>query len=296
MKIEWLKRPFDSVFTKLIVVMLISGSLLVIGIIAVSWHGFRESQKNFFRNNLAQYGSYLVSDLQSNTNIAHARDLSEQLLLIIRYEGKDSTWQTGTGIPPLQKVRFRKWSESSASTFGSHSQSEKSAVTNVRYGRYRGQGVVTVDTNGGRFIFAESDKWHEMHLGIPWILTILGITGLILTLTWLTMRWIMKPINWLSEGVTALGDGNLEHRLPEKRGDELGKLARAFNRMTESLREMISARERLLLDVSHELRSPITRMKVALEMMPGDSLRKNLEEDLLMLESMVTEILETSRY
>ena len=295
MKIEWLKRPFDSVFTKLIVVMLISGSLLVIGIIAVSWHGFRESQKNFFRNNLAQYGSYLVSDLQSNTNIAHARDLSEQLLLIIRYEGKDSTWQTGTGIPPLQKVRFRKWSESSASTFGSHSQSEKSAVTNVRYGRYRGQGVVTVDTNGGRFIFAESDKWHEMHLGIPWILTILGITGLILTLTWLTMRWIMKPINWLSEGVTALGDGNLEHRLPEKRGDELGKLARAFNRMTESLREMISARERLLLDVSHELRSPLTRMKVALEFVPENKSRESLLGDVQEMEQMVTEILETAR-
>ena len=65
--------------------------------------------------------------------------------------------------------------------------------------------------------------------------------------------------------------------------------------MAERISTMLSARKQLLLDVSHELRSPITRMKVALEMMPGDSLRKNLEEDLLMLESMVTEILETSR-
>ena len=65
--------------------------------------------------------------------------------------------------------------------------------------------------------------------------------------------------------------------------------------MAERISTMLSARKQLLLDVSHELRSPITRMKVALEMMPGDALRKNLEEDLLMLESMVTEILETSR-
>ena len=48
MGIKLLKRPFDSVFTKLIVVMLVSGTLLVIGIISVSWHGFRESQKIFF--------------------------------------------------------------------------------------------------------------------------------------------------------------------------------------------------------------------------------------------------------
>ena len=64
--------------------------------------------------------------------------------------------------------------------------------------------------------------------------------------------------------------------------------------MAERISTMLSARKQLLLDVSYELRSPITRKKSALEMMPGDALRKNLEEDLLMLESMVTEILETS--
>ena len=47
MRIKLLKRPFDSVFTKLIVVMLVSGTLLVIVIISVSWHGFRESQKTY---------------------------------------------------------------------------------------------------------------------------------------------------------------------------------------------------------------------------------------------------------
>ena len=44
--------------------------------------------------------------------------------------------------------------------------------------------------------------------------------------------------------------------------------------MAERISTMLSARKQLLLDVSHELRSPITRMKVALEMMPGDALRK----------------------
>ena len=172
MKIKWLKRPFDSVFTKLIVVMLVSGTLLVIGIISVSWHGFRESQETFLRNNLAYYSSYLVSDLQDNLNLQHALKLSKRLLLVIRYEGEDSSWQTGTGIPPLQKVHFRKWPESSGSPFSLHAQTGKLAVTNVNFGRYRGQGVLTVETNTGRFIFAESDKRHEMRLGIPWILSV----------------------------------------------------------------------------------------------------------------------------
>ena len=92
-----------------------------------------------------------------------------------------------------------------------------------------------------------------------------------------------------------MGEGNLEYRLPEKRGDELGNLARAFNRMSERLREMLTAREQLLLDVSHELRSPLTRMKVALEFIPENSSRDSLQSDVQDMEQMVTEILETAR-
>jgi len=112
---------------------------------------------------------------------------------------------------------------------------------------------------------------------------------------WLTLRWILKPINWLSGGVVALGKGNLEHRLPEKRGDELGDLSLAFNQMSERIREMLSAREQLLLDVSHELRPPLTRMKVALEFIPEDASRESLHDDVQEMEQMVTEILETAR-
>ena len=104
----------------------------------------------------------------------------------------------------------------------------------------------------------------------------------------------MKPLNWLSDGVYALGEGDLEHRLPEKRRDELGNLARAFNRMSESIREMLTAREQLLLDVSHELRSPLTRMKVALEFIPENSSQDSLQSDVQEMEQMVTEILETA--
>lgn len=296
MQFKWLKRPFQSVFTKLITVMLISGSLLVIGIFSISWHGFRENQRNFFSNNLGQYGTYLVRDLEENLNLEHARELSERLFLIIRYEGQNESWQTAPGIPPLEKVRFRKWNNKANDSSQVITQSQRATAPNVRFGRYHRQGVVTVDTKNGRFIFAEIvDDWHGIRFALPWIFAVLGLVGLVLTGTWLTLRWIMKPINWLSEGVSALGEGNLEYRLPEKRGDELGNLARAFNRMSERLREMLSARELLLLDVSHELRSPLTRMKVALEFIPENSSRDSLQSDIQEMEQMVTEILETAR-
>lgn len=293
---NWLRRPFHSVFTKLIAVILISGSFLVLGITVIGWHGFKENRGNFFRNNLVQYGMYLVRDLEENLNLEHARELSKRLFLIIRFEDENISWQTSSGIPPLEKVRFREWTNKSTDPFLLINKSNQDSFENVRFGRYKKQGVVTVDTKHGRFIFAQVlDDWHGVRFVLPWVFAVLALVGLVLTGTWLALRWIMKPVNWLSDGVSALGEGNLEHRLPEKRGDELGNLARAFNRMSESLREMLTAREQLLLDVSHELRSPLTRMKVALEFIPEDSSRESLQSDVQEMEQMVTEILETAR-
>ena len=292
MRLEWLKRPFNSVFTKLIAVMLVSGSLLVIVISAISWHGFRENRRIFFQNNLAQYGTYLVRDLQENLNLEYARELSQRLFLIIRFEGKKDSWQTASGIPHLDKVNLRKLEEKSRTPVNPKFSGFE---TKFSFGRHQKQGIVIVDTEAGRFIIAGSDSWSDLRQVLPWILTILGLIGLILLGAWLTLRWILKPINWLSGGVVALGKGNLEHRLPEKRGDELGDLSLAFNQMSERIREMLLAREQLLLDVSHELRSPLTRMKVALEFIPEDASRKSLLDDVQEMELMVTEILETAR-
>ena len=292
MRLEWLKRPFNSVFTKLMAVMLVSGSLLVIVISAISWHGFRENRRIFFQNNLAQYGTYLVRDLQENLNLEYARELSQRLFLIIRFEGKKDSWQTASGIPHLDKVNFRKLEEKSRTPVNPKFSGFE---TKFSFGRHQKQGIVIVDTEAGRFIIAGSDSWSDLRQVLPWILTILGLIGLILLGAWLTLRWILKPINWLSGGVVALGKGNLEHRLPEKRGDELGDLSLAFNQMSERIREMLLAREQLLLDVSHELRSPLTRMKVALEFIPEDDSRESLLDDVQEMEQMVTEILETAR-
>ena len=58
---------------------------------------------------------------------------------------------------------------------------------------------------------------------------------------------------------------------------------------------MIHAKEQLLLDVSHEIRSPLTRIKVALEFVPDGNTKKSIREDLSEVEKMIMEILETER-
>lgn len=111
----------------------------------------------------------------------------------------------------------------------------------------------------------------------------------------LMLRHSLRPLRILSDGVTRLGGGELDVRLPRTTGDEFGLLTDAFNQMAGQVREMIVSRDRLLIDVSHELRSPLTRMKVTLALLPEESRRARLAEDVVEMEQMVTGLLELER-
>jgi len=109
------------------------------------------------------------------------------------------------------------------------------------------------------------------------------------------MRWLLKPVKVLREGVRQLSEGNIDHEMSIKRIDELGQLVDSFNTMTRRIRGMIRSREQLLLDVSHELRSPLTRIKVAMEFLEEDDTKKTIRDDIDEVERMIAELLETER-
>ncbi len=102
----------------------------------------------------------------------------------------------------------------------------------------------------------------------------------------------LRPLAWLHSGVEAVARGDFKARVPVVRNDEIGRVAEAFNVMTSRIGEMIDDRERLLADVSHELRSPIARMKVALELMPEGDKREALARDVKEMESLIAVLLE----
>jgi signal transduction histidine kinase len=76
---------------------------------------------------------------------------------------------------------------------------------------------------------------------------------------------------------------------------EIYYLAENFNLMARRIKEMLNSKDQLLLDVSHELRSPLTRLKLALEMSPETELKGSMLQDVAEMETMLTEILETQR-
>jgi signal transduction histidine kinase len=103
---------------------------------------------------------------------------------------------------------------------------------------------------------------------------------------------LLRPLKWLHHGVKSVSDGDFSSRVPVVRNDEIGKVARAFNQMTTRVQQMMDDRERLLADVSHELRSPLARIKVALELLPDGDKREAITQDIREMESLTTALLE----
>jgi two-component system, OmpR family, sensor kinase len=84
----------------------------------------------------------------------------------------------------------------------------------------------------------------------------------------LIAQYLAGPIRRLSTGMARAAEGDLDVRVTEKLGgrkDELADLARAFDYMADKLQQLVQSRERLLHDVSHEFRSPLTRIRLAAE-------------------------------
>jgi signal transduction histidine kinase len=119
----------------------------------------------------------------------------------------------------------------------------------------------------------------------------LAVQGLSLTavllLSILMVRSITRPLAALSDAAEAFGKDDNAPALPETGSREFVNTARAFGAMRERIARYIDDRERLFISISHDLRTPITRLKLRAELLDNDELRNEFEEDLDELDMMV---------
>ena len=274
----WLRKIFRSVFTKLLVVIILTGLCVNIVVGGFFWI-HRSAPGRYLYKNMLQYVNYIIDDIGSPPSLGRAEQIGRQASLQIYYEGPDASWSTAGNFSDVQKVHWRDWSKNPL----------------IRIGRYHGRHFVEFTHDSGRFIFGLDNGLELDPERQRLIIVLLSLLTLILAGAFLSIRWILKPVRWLEHGVREVGRGNLKHRVPEKRSDELRDLAAAFNDMTNRIGDMLHTKERLLLDVSHELRSPLTRLKVALEFLPDGNARESMAGDIAEMERMINEILATAR-
>jgi signal transduction histidine kinase len=165
-------------------------------------------------------------------------------------------------------------------------------IESVAFARYHEHFLVKLENDGYEIVFA-SPRISEMPR-TDYSTLIISLAGIaILLLIYLAVRWVFLPIKWIQVGAERIGAGDLEYRIRSRRHDELGDLSRQFNTMAEDVQEMLEAKRQLMLAISHELRSPLTRSKVSAEFIEDETVRQNILEDLAEMERLTSDLLES---
>jgi len=149
----------------------------------------------------------------------------------------------------------------------------------------------------GRWLLAQPAHDHP-GMPLPLIVT-LALIGLVVAVVAYPMtRRMTKRLEGLKQAVVALGEGDFKTRVGTKGCDEVSSLAQSFNLAAGRIESLMQAHKQLLANASHELRSPLTRIRLALEMQterPSPELQAEMRRDIAELDQLIEEILLASR-
>jgi signal transduction histidine kinase len=116
----------------------------------------------------------------------------------------------------------------------------------------------------------------------------------VLVVVW-TVRRMTRPLAVVAAAADRLGRDVNAPPLPVRGANEMRRAASAFNRMQERIRSLVETRTRMLAAISHDLRTPITRLRLRAEFIEDDEVRAKTMADLAEMEDMVSSVLAFSR-
>ncbi|MBI1822891.1 MAG: HAMP domain-containing histidine kinase [Nitrospirae bacterium] len=272
----WPRSLHAKIFT-----IFFTTTLLIILSIFFFARSLDTSRKSGFlsvRKNLSVHLRSQIEKIGVPPDLQKAAAIAKELDLKIGISGPGTTWKSD---PLLDDSEFL-------------TAKPDSHFRDFRFGRIKGRLFAVSERNGFTYEF---EFLSSEFFTFPYrlIIALATIVMIILLMSFVVTRWVMNPVRPLVTGVEELSKGNFEYRIQFQQNDEFGFFAKIFNKMAEQIQQMLKAKDKLLLDVSHELRSPLGRMKVASEMIQEEAMKSSLKEDIHDMEFMIDEILEGYR-
>jgi signal transduction histidine kinase len=253
--------------------------LLALAITAVFLFGMQRvlqgGWQGYARPLVADYVDKLAAEIGTPPSEARARAIVARLPVSIRIDGPQLHYDSHPDYPAHKQRRGR--SDDGEQDLGNE-----------------GWGLARTTADGHRIRFSLAGPLSEAQPRIfGWIT--LATLLLITALAYKVVRRLLRPLDDIGAGVARFGRGEFEPPIPVRRKDELGDLAERINRMAASLHGKLDAKRALLLAISHELRSPLTRARVNAELVPEGEHRSALLRDLGEMRDLITELLESER-
>ncbi len=280
----WRHRLRHSLKWRLVALFL----LLALAMSAAFLHGMQRAMALGWRDAvkplLSDYVDRLAADIGTPPDPARAQALTARLPISVRIEGPLVTLDTH---PKAQHERWQR--------------GRLQADDVSRFGDADGDSARLLQrqtTDGHTVSFGLGDLNWRRGPGIAGWITLSSLLALT-AIAYLYVRRLLKPLDDIGAGAKRFGDGNFATPIPQRRRDELGELAGQINTMGQSIHQMLEAKRGLLLAISHELRSPLTRARVHTELLPESpdtqSQRDALLRDLADMARLITDLLESER-
>ncbi len=271
----------------------IAGSAILCLIFIIIAEGFALQWKLNVRPHLEQYLDYINQDIGNPPNAAKAEALAQRLPVNIYIIGPNINFSS-TGSPlDLDDVEFesrKKWRKKRSQNYASGSDNSP----HLMFADADDRTIMRNQVDDFKVYFEISHLGNEAQSKRIRVWSMLCLL-LILVLSFYQLRRMLRPVQDIKQGVKKMGAGQLDFRVPIRKENDLGELSGSINQMALDIEQMLDAKRQLLLAVSHELRSPLTRAKIASQMLDDSLNKERLQEDILEMESLISEILETER-
>ncbi|MEF7616897.1 HAMP domain-containing sensor histidine kinase [Aquincola sp. MAHUQ-54] len=243
--------------------------VFVVGMQQVMRGGWRDYARPLAKH----YLDLAVADLGTPPSIDKAAAMAARLPLHIRIDGPTVQWDSDPGRPPAEARRWR----------GRGAEADDGGAWQTR-----------VLADGHRVTFRLAQPPHELRArGFGW--ATLGVLLLLVAIAWRGVSRLLRPIEGIRAGVQRYGQGDFSTPIAMQRRDELGLLARQVDTMAADLQRMLEAKRGLLLAISHELRSPLTRARVHAELVEDGPARDGLLRDLGEMRDLIADLLDSER-
>ncbi len=218
---------------------------------------------------LGDYVDRLAADLGSPPDLERARALVQRLPITIRISGPAVNWQSHA-----RRAAHDDWRD--------HEVDGMSTL------------LTRHSADGHRIEFGVGTEVWQRRRGWSVLLPLAGL----LLLTWAAyavVRRLLRPLDDIRAGTQRYGGGDFATPIPVRRRDELGDLATEVNAMASGLQGMLQGQRALLLAISHELRSPLTRARLNAELTAEGPEREALLRDLVLMSELIADLLESER-
>ncbi len=288
-----MKKLFQSLSVKVTLVFFVTAVVYLYGLsVGIRYLIDEDELRKIIGYYQTSYYDYMLEDLQYPPNIDKAEEIVGQMPFDMKIMGEDLNWASSPQFIITDTINFELSTLNVAKIKADIAEGKAPSGEGVQAARYKNRTYAKIPF-GDYTIFLVTPKMSVAAQRTYIIELIIAITLLVFLICYAMVQRIFRPIKSIEEGANQIGQGQLEYRIDVKQKDELGSLAEKINQLAVNVQEMLAAKQRLNLGVSHELRSPLTRARLEVELLEDSKIKEDLLNEINAMETIIANLLDS---